>query len=675
MASIRRGIAWAAALGLVALALIFPCAPGSFGSLAPEPCWPWESEIKPTAVSLDDGLSLMQHLPDLPLANDGPSGILPRDISSNPQPVKEQGPPVLMRPLEPPMPPQPPKAVDGPPPLQSPFDAPLGFTGPSGVLPRDVQTDPHFVPVEDRWRIGFPEWSRYAEGSSADADAPYQLGHWWDPFNQNVLKGDYAILGQNTFFVLTATSTTLYEPRQSPVATTPFESTARPSESGFFGRPNQNLFSQFFSTSLELFHGNAAFRPVDWRVQVTPVFNINYVNFDEVAHVSPDVSRGTDRGRTYFSLEEWFAEAKLADLSPNYDFVSIRAGSQPFNSDFRGFIFADTNRAVRLFGNLDSNREQFNLIYFDQLEKDTNSGLNTFHERHQQVLIGNFYIQDFVYPGYTAQWSVHYNHDEPTFKFDTNGFLVRPDPVGVFTPHGLDVIYLGWTGDGHINEFNVNHAAYWAFGRDSLNPIANRGQDISAAMAAIELSYDRDWMRFRVSALYSSGDDNPRNGHATGFDSIQAEPNFAGSEFCYLGRQAIALFGVNLFNRESLIPDLRSSTIEGQSNFVNPGLILLNAGVDFDLTPKLRLITNVNFNWFESVEVLRILTFQQHIDNYIGIDLSMGIEYRPFLNNNVILTAGVASLLPGEGFQELYDNFNRRVDFLAAGFVDLTLRY
>lgn len=87
--------------------------------------------------------------------------------------------------------------------------------------------------------------------------------------------------------------------------------------------------------------------------------------------------------------------------------------------------------------------------------------------------------------------------------------------------------------------------------------------------------------------IYASGDDNVNNGHATGFDSIQAAPNFAGSEFSYLGRQAIPLFGVNLFNRLSIFPDLRSSTIEGQSNFVNPGLHLLNAGVDFDLTPKL----------------------------------------------------------------------------------------
>src|SRR5947209_8161617 len=46
----------------------------------------------------------------------------------------------------------------GSPILQTPVDPPVGFTGPSGVLPRDGQEDPHFVPVEDRWRLGFPAW-------------------------------------------------------------------------------------------------------------------------------------------------------------------------------------------------------------------------------------------------------------------------------------------------------------------------------------------------------------------------------------------------------------------------------------------------------------------------------------------------------------------------------------
>ena len=554
-------------------------------------------------------------------------------------------------------------------------DPPPGFTGQSSVAPRTVQTDGHFVPVEDRWRIGMPAWDRYDKGHPPVDDYPLDVGHWWDPFHQNVLKGDYPIIGQHTFLELTGTLRSLIESRELPTATTPFESTKNPGQFDFFGKPNNLLNQEFLSLSIDLFHGDAAFKPVDWRILVTPVFNINSVSVEEVGVVSPAVRKGTQRDRTFLALQEWFIEKKLADLSPNYDFLSVRAGSQFFVSDFRGFIFQDTNRAVRLFGNLESNRDQFNLIYFDQQEKDTNSQLNTFANRQQQVLIGNFYRQDFIWPGYTAQASVHYNHDSPSFHFDKNGFLVRPDPVGIFQPHNLDVCYLGLAGDGHINRFNITNAFYWAVGRDSNNPLANAPQDISAYFAALELSYDRDYVRFRASALYSSGDGNPNNGHATGFDSILDRPNFAGTQFSYWGRQKINLFGVGLVQEFSLIPDLRSSKNQGQSNFVNPGLQLFNLGVDVDLTPKLKLINNCNFMWFDKTASLETFVFQGKIDRFIGIDLSVGMEYRPFLSNNVILMAGIASLLPGKGFTDLYDRLDKTVPALVAGFAQMQLQF
>ncbi len=162
------------------------------------------------------------------------------------------------------------------------------------------------------------------------------------------------------------------------------------------------------------------------------------------------------RNRSWATLQEWFAEYKIADLSPEYDFVSVRAGSQPFTSDFRGFIFSDVNRGVRLFGNLDGNRTQYNLAYFRQLEKETNSGLNTFTDRDQNVIIANLYRQDFIFPGFTASASYHYNNDAPSTKFDKNGFLVRPDPAGVFQPHRVEAHYFGLAGDGHIDRYNIS---------------------------------------------------------------------------------------------------------------------------------------------------------------------------------------------------------------------------
>ncbi len=535
-----------------------------------------------------------------------------------------------------------------------PLDAPLGYTGKSGILPIDVQEDGHFVPMPDRWRSGFPGWDRYGKGHPPGEDYPFKEGHWWDPYNLNVLKGDYPVIGQHTFLKLTGRIDSLQEYRQLPTATTPFESTVGTNQQQFFGDPNQYFTTNFFRLTVELLHGNTSFKPVDWSLRVTPVFNANYLNSQELGVVNPDVRRGTSRFDDFVALEEYFLEAKLKDLSPDYDFMSLRVGSQPFVSDFRGFIFSDTNRAVRLFGTRLANRDQFNIAYFRQAEKDTNSQLNTFEDRNQSIVVANYYRQDFVFPGYTAQMSLHYNNDGPSFKFDRNDFLARPDPVGVFQPHRVEAVYLGLAGEGHIGRVNVSNAFYWVTGHDSQNAIAGTRQTINAKMAATEVSYDRDWIRFRGSFFYASGDRDPYDCKATGFDSILDSPNFAGGQFSYWQRQQINLFGVGLVNRFSLVPDLRSSKFEGQSNFVNPGLRLLNLGADFELTPKTRLITNASYLEFDSVRVLQAYTFQNHIRRTIGVDLSIGVEYRPLLSDNVVVTGGYACLVPGAGFKDLY---------------------
>lgn len=554
---------------------------------------------------------------------------------------------------------------------QTVFDPSLGYAGHSGVVARSGSSE-EFITVEDRWRLGLPEWNRSDEPQKLTVDSPYELGRWWDPYTQNVIKGDYPIVGQDIFLNISGSLRTLVEDRQLPTATTPFESTAGDFQQDFFGKPNQFFYSQYMSISFDLFRGDASFKPADWRIRLTPTFNVNFLDAQELAVINPDVRQGTERGRTWFTLEEWFAEYKLADLSSQYDFFSLRIGSQPFTSDFRGFIYSDVNQGVRLFGNAYSNQVQYNLAYFHQLEKNTNSGLNTFNDRNQNVAIANCYIQDFIFPGYTFQTSVHYNNDAPSFMFDRNNFLVRPDPVGVFQPHRVEAVYLGFAGDGHIDRFNISHAFYCALGHDSLNPLAGQPTNISAYMGAVELSYDRDWVRFRVSGMYASGDGDINNGHATGFDSILDNTNFAG-ENSFWNRQQVPLFGVNLVQRFSLYNDMRSSKIQGQSNFVNPGLRLVNFGVDFDITPKFRIVNNVNFLWFDKTNVLEQFVFQSDISHEIGTDLSTAFEYRPLLNNNVIIIGGISTLLSAQGFRSLYNNFDHRVNPLVAGFLEVAL--
>src|SRR5262249_20817203 len=134
-----------------------------------------------------------------------------------------------------------------------------------------------------------------------------------------------------------------------------------------------------------------------------------------------------------------------------FDTTTIRGGIQPFISDFRGFIFSDVNLGVRLFGNYANNRYQFNAVAFHQLEKDTNSELNSPHFRNQSIYIANVFRQDTHWHGYTTLFSFHFNDDHPSRHFDENDFLVRPALIGDVALHGVKAYYLGFAGDGHMN--------------------------------------------------------------------------------------------------------------------------------------------------------------------------------------------------------------------------------
>ncbi len=517
--------------------------------------------------------------------------------------------------------------------------------------------------VPNRWALNQPDYRRYPQ----KGEYPYTKPHWYDPFNRNRFKGDEPIwrdvFGQQIFLNFTGSSETFFDGRRVPSPSG--VSAAEPGSSGFFGRGEQAFFDQTLRFSFDLFHGDASFKPVDWRIRITPELSLNNLDVRELGIVSPNVLAGTDRFDDHLGLQEAFVEVKLHDLSNNYDFVSMRAGIQQFNADFRGFLFVDEQLGLRIFGDLRSDRIEYNAVYFQMLEKDTNSGLNTFNRRHQQVVMGNVYLQDFFFPGYTAEFVGAWNKDDPSVHYDDNGFLVRPAPIGDVInqgpgggplAHGIRVGYFGWLGSGHIRRINLTHAFYQAVGEDTFNPISGRSVTVNAQMAAVELSYDRDWIRYRVSTFYTSGDANPRDGRARGFDSIDDLPNFAGGIFSFWNREDIRLLGsgVQLTTDGSLIPSLRSSKEEGQANFVNPGIFLVNAGADFDITPKLKGFANFNYLRFERTEPLEYILFESPIRHSIGEDFGIGVTYRPPLTENIILTGGASALQPGDGFREIY---------------------
>jgi hypothetical protein len=557
--------------------------------------------------------------------------------------------------------------------VTTPVDAPQGYAGKSRIEMPELKSegDVNAILRKDRWRIGFPD------------DPRLKKGELKNPYNQNVLKGDYPIFGQHNFLVVTLESESLFNGRRIPLPSN--VSSERPNSSEFFGRGGQVFFNQNFITSIEYFHGDTSFKPIDYRFKFTPVFNLNLLNTQERSIVNINPVIGSNRFDNYVGFQELFGEVRLGDTtklipwlrgkdskngkSPYFDSTFIRAGIQQFNSDFRGFIFNDYNLGGRLFGQFANNRYNFNVAAFYMLDKDTNSGLNTRfftrlvndrrnEWRNQLVVMANLYRQDTKYKGYQTQFSFHYNDDRPSRVFDQNDFLVRPALIGTIKDHGVKSYYLGVTGDGHIGLTNINHAFYQVFGRDSFNQIAGRKTDINAQMAALELSRDRDWLRFKGSLFWASGDSNPFDGKARGFDSILDLTEFAGGKFSYWNSQAIPFLntGVLLTTPESLVPSLRSSKTQGQSNFVNPGIFVYNAGLEAELKPKLRGIFNLNYLHFHHTEPLSQLLFQPGIRRPIGLDYGLGFLYRPLLNENVIVTGGYSSLVPGTGFKDIFSS-------------------
>ena len=167
-------------------------------------------------------------------------------------------------------------------------------------------------------------------------------------------------------------------------------------------------------------------------------------------------------------------------------------------------------------------------------------------------------------------------------------------------------------------------------------------------------------MRLRGAALFASGDGNPYDNVQHGFDAIFENPIFAGADTSYWIRQTIPFSGggraVNINGRNGILNSLRSSKEQGQSNFVNPGTILLGVGADFDLTTQWRLSANVNHLWFHQTEVLQALRMQGTIREDIGWDLSAAAIWRPQFTQNLVFRLSGAVLQPGTGFEDLFAN-------------------
>ncbi len=521
-------------------------------------------------------------------------------------------------------------------------------------------------PIPDRWRL------------------IQSLGlvkeRWFDPYHQNTYKGDrpisrakvpwLPIKGDDWFFVASAVSDTVVEVRTFPIPVG-VQTTERPGNLDVFGKDGSEVYSQTFILGAALIKGLTAFKPPEIEYRVALAFNANYVNVPEKRVLFVQPSKPSHRLDHFLGVQELFVDYHVRNTSDRYDFESIRVGIQPFQSDYRGFLFNDQQLGIRYFGNRDNNRFQYNLAAFWRLEKDTNSGLNSVVQRPRNdwVFVGNLYRQDMPFPGLTSQITAVYNmnREKNRVEIDDNGFPVRPALLGNLRGRNYDVVYLGYNADGRIGRVNLTASIYGAFGTDSQNFFTGKKSEIRAGFAAAEASYDLNWMRFRLSGLYASGDKDPFDNKETGFDAIFENPVFAGADTSYWIRQTIPFAGggrvISVNGRNGVLNSLRSSKEQGQSNFNNPGTMLLGAGADFDLTPTVRLSANANHLWFNNTSNLKVLRAEGSIPKEIGFDLSAAAIWRPKATQNIVFRLSAATLLPGKGFKDLFTNRPRNSQY------------
>ncbi len=523
-------------------------------------------------------------------------------------------------------------------------------------------------PVPDRWRI---------------MEAFYDE-NLLDPYNNNnPLKGDKPVFGEDWFFSVLAISDTIAEPRRFPVPVG-VSTTTKPNSLDTIGQGRTNLYVQTMIAEFVLLKGDTAYKPPDWEIRFTPVYAINYATSEErgVLKLVPDGggSQGRTRFESHFAVQALFVDKHLRNVSDRYDFDSIRVGIQPFSSDFRGFLFQDNQFGVRLFGNRDNNVFQYNLAWFRRLEKDTNTGLNNLADRlrDDDVFVANLYWQDMPRLGFQSQVTLAYNRnrEKGQVKFDDNQFIARPSSLFQERfARDYDVLYMGYNGDGRLGRYNLTTSFYYAFGEQTSEKFPGAEDKIRAWFFASELSRDWDWIRPRLSLLYGTGDDDPFDRTANGFDAIFENPQFAGADTSYWIRQTVPLIGgggVVLSGRNGILNSLRSTKELGQSQFINPGIRLVGLGADFDLAPHLRLSVNANQLWFDQTKVLENLRQQSNIDRNIGQDVSVSLIFRPLVTQNVVFRLSGAALVPGDGFRDLYSE-DEKLPFSVL--LNVTLQY
>jgi hypothetical protein len=402
----------------------------------------------------------------------------------------------------------------------------------------------------------------------------------------------------------------------------------------------------FFETlnflSLEVYSGDRRFSG-----RVTGGF---YGLFDAGNH---DIARffgGSSDAGYHFNagLQEGWGQFQWTD--GNY----ARLGIQTFQSDHAGLIYNDSDRGVVYHGSTGLVKEnplagyQWNVAYFAKTVDDPISQLNTGNGGNWHVIILNTYLP--VFEGVQFEPSVHVNLDH------TRG-------------QQTDVVYLGASTVGmvapvpKVGPFKFIAAYYWVLGRQEGGLVNPNEQTVNAHMALADLGYPIQAgggieVFPHVGAFFASGDRDPTNDHATGFDAIYDYVDAWGFNH-FIIRNRINLARGSLTREHSGLFTFRG--FDEPQNFVNPGIVAANLGLTTKWTSQFTTDANVGPAFLPSDEVPELI-LGRHIGHTVGWAFNVNGTYK--FTDWLSLMGGIAGFAPQEAAEHIFLGRTTALDFL-----------
>jgi hypothetical protein len=321
--------------------------------------------------------------------------------------------------------------------------------------------------------------------------------------------------------------------------------------------------------------------------------------------------REDDDEETDLSLEEsWLQVAARKNLN-------INIGLQEYKSDLIGSIYSDTDLGLRITGKFKG--IDWSIYGANRVENDLLSDYNQISDfRDQQIYIGHL---QFKIGKTLFKPSVHLNiDDEGDHKRGRAG-----------NNEDVKALYLGLTTYGPIGPVKLLTGLYGVFGEQDNVSLGGefglRDQRIKAFTFYFDVSYPMLEGKFTPHAglVYASGDNDPLDNTAGGFDAISEDVNIWGSNgFVIDDRLSLGVLGGRtLLRSNSPFPSLRDS--DANSNFVNPGVIATNFGINSLPFEKLSLDANLTAFWWTETETLEAILDALGTPNRLGS--SLGVEY------------------------------------------------